>query len=221
MLIKMFLELRGGSEMEFKKFWPMMFVITIVSFAIGGLMVFGADSNDAAAYFPLKTGNMWIYKVSMTGVTNSFSQRIKVTDPENGNPKIIVYDPKDNPLAFISYLENDKGIFKVKQMSPAGVEEYKPLWQVLSSKMNVGATWGWESGDHKMKETSKVLAMEKITILAGTFETMLIQCEGVDNRGSAYVEKTWYAKGVGYVKDENTTEGKTYITELSEYQLAN
>jgi hypothetical protein len=208
--------------MKLKKFRPKMFVfvVMVVSLAIGGLMVFGADSNAAAAYFPLNTGNIWIYKVSMKGQTGSFLQKIKVTDPENGNLKIIVYDPKDNPLAFISYLENEKGIFKIKQMSPSGVEEYQPLWQVLSSKMNVGATWGWESKDHKMKETSNVLATEKITVAAGTFETILIQCEGVDNKGSAYFEKTWYAKGVGYVKDETTIDGKTSITELSEYQLA-
>ena len=72
----------------------------------------------------------------------------------------------------------------------------------------------------KMKETSKVLATEKVTVAAGTFETLLIQCQGIDDKGVAYDEKTWYAKGIGYVKDENLIEGKTYISELTEYNIA-
>ncbi|MGE5581031.1 MAG: hypothetical protein ACM3X9_00675 [Bacillota bacterium] len=206
--------------MNFKKFWPLFTVLVVSSLAIGALMVFGAGSGDAAAYFPLKPGSFWVYKVSMAGTKGSFSQKIKVSEPENGNPKVIAYGPDGNPAVFLNYVEDSQGLFKAKQMGPAGIFEYRPLWKVLSSKMNTGATWSWESDDHKMKETSKVLGNEKITVLAGPFETLVIECQGVNEEGKAYTEKTWYAKGVGYVKDEYTMDGKTLISELTEYTLA-
>ena len=190
--------------MRSKKLGLGIAILAVVTLMIGGVMVFGANSGDVAVYFPLNPGNSWTYKVRMAGGTNSIQQKVKVTEPDNGNPEIVVYDQKNNPLAFIYYIENGQGLFKTKQMGPSGVLEFHPTWLVLSSKMNVGATWSWESSDHKMKEASKVLDTEKVTVAAGTFETLLIQCEGIDEKGTAYVEKTWYAKGVGYVKDENT-----------------
>jgi hypothetical protein len=204
--------------MRSKKLGLGIAILAVITLLIGGIMVFGANFGDVAIYFPLNPGSTWTYKVSTVGGTDSALHKIKATESEN-NPQLIVYDSKNNPQVFIYYTENEQGLFKTKMMGPSGIIEYKPAWLVLSSKMNVGATWSWESSDHKMKETSKVLAGEKVTVAAGTFETILIVCDGVDEQGNAYTEKTWYAKGVGYVKDENTFAGKTNITELTEYNI--
>ena len=131
-----------------KKLGLGMAVLAAVTLMISGIMVFGANTNDDAVYFPLKSGNNWTYKISMVGGTNSVQQKVKVTEPENNNPRIIVYDSSNNPV-FIDYIENAQGLFKTKQMGPTGVLDFPPPWLVLSSKMNVDATWSWESSDHQ------------------------------------------------------------------------
>jgi hypothetical protein len=205
--------------MRIKKIGLTIVILAVFVLITSGIMIFGANSGDAAEYYPLHPGNTWIYKLSMLGNTQTVQEKIKVTDPEDGNPKIIIYDPKGNPRVFVYYEQNQQGLFKVKEMDPSGINQYHPLMPMLSAKMNVGTYWSWESDDHKMKETDKVTAVEKVTVPAGTFETILIECSGVGANNVAYLEKTWWAKGVGYVKDELTTDGNTFIRDLSEYQL--
>lgn len=203
--------------MKSRKFCSAIGIVVVISLIFGD-MIFGAKSNNAAEYFPLNPGNVWIYKRTAIGETNLF--KIKVTEPENGNPKIIVYYPNGNPRNFVYYSENLQGLFKTKEMGASGSFEYHPLWQVLSSTMKVGDTWSWESGNNKMKESAKVVAAEKVTVPAGTFNTLLVKCTGVYHNGVPYTVKTWYAKGIGYVKDEFIIAGQTILSELSEYQLA-
>jgi hypothetical protein len=205
--------------MPVKKISLIVIIMVGLAFGISGIMVFGAGSNDAQAYFPLKTGNTWIYQLTLSGSSKTIQQKIKVSDPEDGNPKLIVYDPNANPQIFVYYVENQQGLFKAKEMYTTGIFQYKPLWQVLGAKINIGASWSWESEDHKMRETAKVTAAEKVTVPAGTFETILIEYSGISQNGAAYTDKTWYAKGVGYVKDELNMDGKTLTSQLSEYQL--
>ena len=88
---------------------------------------------------------------------------------------------------------------------------------LLIPKMSVGASWKWESADKKRRESSKVVGTEKVTVPAGTFETLVVQYEGVSDSGKAYLDKTWYAKGIGYVKDVMTIDGKATTLEL--YQV--
>ncbi|HBE76299.1 MAG TPA: hypothetical protein DDW65_00725 [Firmicutes bacterium] len=206
--------------MRIKKISLVVAIMMVLAFIISSIMAFGADSNDAEAYFPLKPGNTWIYQLTLSGSSKTIQQKIKVSDPEDGNPKLIVYDPNANPQIFVYYVENQQGLFKTKEMGPSGILQYKPLWQVLGAKINIGASWSWESEDHKMKETAKVTAAEKVTVPAGAFETILIEYSGISQNNTAYTDKTWYAKGVGYVKDELTMDGKTLTSQLSEYQLA-
>jgi hypothetical protein len=202
-----------------RKFSLAIGIVVVMSLTFGS-MIFGAKSvksGVASEYYPLNPGNVWTYKRTTAGETNLF--KIKVTEPENENSKIIVYYPNGNPRSFVYYSENRQGIFKTKEMGEGGVFEYHPLWQVLSSSMKIGATWSWESGNNKMKETARVVAAEEVTVPAGTFNTLLVEYKGVYHNGVPYTDKTWYAKGVGYVKDEFTIAGQTILSELHDYQL--
>ncbi len=192
--------------------------LAIIVCVLGGI-VFGDDSGDAAAYFPMKPGNYWVYKLTMPGSSKVLSQKVKVDAPEKGKPKIIVYNPNGEPEVFVYYELNPQGLFKSSEMASWGLNEYRPLWPVLKNNMAVGTTWDWESDDHKMKETVKVLGMEKVTVPAGTFDALLVQCSGTGLNGTVYSDKTWYVKNVGYVKDELTISGKPLISELTQYEL--
>ncbi len=195
-------------------------VLTVTVFSVLGGIVFGNDSGDAGVYFPVKPGNYWIYKLSMPGSSRVIQQKVKVDEPENGKSKIIVYDPNGNPEVFVSYELNQQGLFKFSEMSAWGFNEYHPLWPVLKNNMVVGTNWNWESEDHKMKEEVKVVGIEKVTVPAGTYQALLVQYSGINLNGVAYVDKTWWVKNMGYVKDELTIDGKPLISELVEYQIA-
>ncbi len=201
-----------------KRTWLVIVTVLIALSAVGGLIVLAANAGDAAVYFPLKPGNTWNYKLTIGGEQNIFLQKVKVSNPENGNPKVIVYN-NDTPYYYVYYLENERGLYKTRAMSPAGIDEYKPNWLVLSYNMKVGSIWKWESEDHKMKESTKVIAIEKVTVSAGTFDTVLIQSEGVNGAGDSYSVKSWYAKNIGLVKDETTIKGTLQKSELVSYQV--
>jgi hypothetical protein len=196
-----------------------LFITLTIIFSVLGGTVFGEDFGDASAYFPMKPGNYWIYKLSMPGSSQVFQQRVKVDEPENGKPKIIVYDPNGNPEVFVSYELNPQGLFKVSEMASWGLNEYHPLWPVLKNNMVVGTNWDWESDDHKMKESVKVVGMEKVTVPAGTYNALVVQCSGTSMDGADYSDKTWYVKNLGYVKDELTIKGKLLTSELTEYSV--
>jgi hypothetical protein len=209
----------GDFHMKLKKLGLAMGILFAISMIFGDLVAFGAVSGDAAAYFPLNTGTNWLYKRTVKDNVAFF--KIKVTDPENGNPKIIVYDPNGTPRDYVYYIQNQQGLFKAKEIGSGGVFEYHPLWQVLNANMKVGTAWNWNSSTDKMKESAKVIGVDKVTVPAGTFDTIVVECTGNDQSGVAYTDKTWYTKGVGYVKDELIVADITVLSELCEYHIAN
>jgi hypothetical protein len=202
-----------------KKFWTRIAVIAIIVFlGVGLFIAFSAEPADDMAYFPLETGNHWAYR-SVFFDNTQYREDLIVNEPDKGTLRLIVFNNGD-PLAEIQFQRNKKGLFKAKEISGTGVSEYKPVQLSLASKLKVGASWKWKSANGKGQYTSKVQAGGKITVPAGTFDTILVHTNGVSESGEAYVDNTWYAKGVGYVKSIVTIRGKKKVDELAEYTLA-
>jgi hypothetical protein len=198
--------------------YPMVLIFVLAFSSFEAVIVCGAISKDAAVYYPLKTGNKWIYNVSLPD-GSSYKQTVTVLDPEKKKIRErITYE--DNLLAELHFTETNQGLYKMEEVSQSGVLSFDPYQMVLSSKLIVGSSWSWESKDGKMKETAKVIATEKVTVPAGEFTALVVQCEGIDETGISYVDKTWYVKKVGYVKHVYSADGKIANLELAEYTLA-
>jgi hypothetical protein len=194
-----------------------MAVVGIVLLLGAGLfMAFSAEPADDMAYFPLETGNQWAYQ-SIYFDDTKFREDLVVDKPDNGTLRLMVFN-NANPVAEIQFQRDKNGLFKTKEISGAGVAAYVPAQLSLASKLNVGASWKWQSADGKGKYTSKVRAGGKITVPAGTFDTIVVHTDGVSESGEAYIDETWYAKGIGYVKCITTIGDKKKVDELVEYK---
>lgn len=195
----------------------MTIIGVILLLGTGLFMAFSAEPADDMAYFPLETGNQWAYMSSYFDDTK-FREDLIVDKPANGTLRLMVFN-NANPVAEIQFKRDKEGLSKIKEISGAGVAEYKPAQLSLASKVKVGASWKWQSADGKGKYTSKVRDGGKVTVPAGTFDTIVVYTEGVSESGEAYVDETWYAKGIGYVKSIVTIEKKKKVDELVEYKV--
>lgn len=190
---------------------------TMLLLGAGLFMAFSAEPADDMAYFPLETGNQWAYQ-SIYFDDTKFREDLVVDKPDNGTLRLMVFN-NANPVAEIQFQRNKEGLLKIKEISGAGVAKYEPAQLSLASKLKAGASWKWQSADGKGKYTSKVKNGGKVTVPAGTFETLLIYTKGVSEAGEAYVDETWYAKGVGYVKCITTIGDKKKVDELVEFKV--
>lgn len=201
-----------------KKYMKSLIIILLL--AMGTQGAFAADNGgDAFEYFPLKTQNFWSYKVTLPN-DEVYSQVLFVNNQVGQDIKVVILI-NQMPWMEVGYLLNEQGLFRTKQISGEGVTTIEPKQLVLASKLDPGISWNWDAADQKGKETAKVVGYEKVTVTAGAFEALLVQYEGVYSDGTAYLEKTWFVKGIGYVKVVSTSAGMTTTKELLEYKIGN
>lgn len=189
----------------------------ILLLGAGLFMAFSAEPADDMAYFPLETGNQWAYQ-SIYFDDTRFREDIIVDKPDNGTLRLMIFN-NANPVAEIQFQRDKNGLYKTKEISGVGVITYKPAQLSLASKLKAGASWKWQSADKKGKYNSKVRNGGKITVPAGTFDTIVITTNGVSEFGEAYTDETWYVKGIGYVKSITTIGDKKKVDELVEYKV--
>lgn len=196
----------------------MIQLITIFLVIMGGWTVLAADvGGEAFEYFPLKSQNYWAYKVSLPD-NQAYSQVVLVNSNLGQDIKVMVII-NQIPRMEVAYLLNEQGLFRTKQISAEGVVTLKPMQLVLAAKLEPGMSWNWEAVEAAGKETARVIGFEKVSVPAGTFKALLVEYEGVYDDGTAYLERTWFVKGVGYVKVTSTMAGTTITKELLEYKI--
>ena len=204
--------------MKKRNLWMgLILIVILLSVGAGLFVVMGGTQRDDALYFPLKTDNHWVYKVTLPNNTE-IRQDLVVLAPDGNNLKLQVV-VNGSPYAEITYQVGDKGLLKLKQISSSGVNQYDPGQLGLSNKLSAGSTWEWKAKDGKMWLKARVVKAEKVTVLAGTFDTILVRTEGLGEDGKIYTDDTWYAKGVGCVKSVRTYEGQTQTEEMTVYKL--
>ena len=173
--------------------------------------------GEALEYFPLKARNYWAYKVSLPD-NKAYSQIVLVNSNSGQDIRTVVFI-NQMPQMEVVYKSDGQGLFRTKQISAEGVNTLSPMQTVLPSEVSLGSVWSWEATEGPGKEIAKVVSFEKVTVPVGTFEALLVQYEGVFNDGVAYSEKTWFVKGVGYVKAVTTVGGTTITKELLDYEV--
>ena len=188
------------------KLWMIVAACLMFLVVMGCFVAFTAESADDLLYFPLKVGSEWVYKVTAPDKT-SYQQNL-IVFPDTTTPKIGVL-VNGNPVVEIHFNRNEQGLYKTKEISSEGVKVLDPQLLLLSSKLTVGSGWKWQSANTKAKMDVKIMNGGKITVTAGTFDTILVHTEGIDEEGTAYIDESWYAKGIGYVKSVITTKGLT------------
>lgn len=181
--------------------------------------------------FPLKKGSVLEYVAKdANGIITGYSRLTVKEITKTGNNQIFTMEaqsfdakkiPEANVVAFKVKLMKDKIVFDPKAMLPkdlgmnmeiTGTGYTIPLRMAVGQKWsNAEATLTMDMGFTKMEASltlteRKVLAKEKITVSAGTFECYKAQQLALVTIpiGSPLKQKhiMWYAEGVGLVKTE-------------------
>ena len=154
-----------------------------------------ADDASISHYFPLSTGNRWVYEVQdRTDGAPPAEEHWEVISEEQG-AFVLRIRHSDLPTGGFeeSFIPTNEGIKRVAAETKD--KEHPPF--VLKGPVQVGTTWEDDDG------TYEITALDKtITVPAGTF----YQCLEVTNRrrGGKATVLTLYAPGVGVVQREET-----------------
>jgi hypothetical protein len=195
------------------------------------LGILGAAWADSSVGIPdVHVGDIWKYR-SLDGYTNEtkveYSHRIvKLTDQE-----ITIQIKNKN-------VKGEKLQFLTREWNPLDTDgtKFEPFYPEYKFPMSVGASWTQEYKTFNISGSTgfvraKIVALEKVTVPAGTFDAYRIErdIEVQSTTADANTTKgriiTWYAPSVKkYVRREamtfsNGRERSKEVNELLEYSL--
>lgn len=189
-------------------------------------------------YYPVKDGATWEYELNGSkGMTRSLSN---VTEKGFSSKEAmksgtnlfsdLTCEQGTHTLAAMGFSLDDDPIIQFTTKSSKG--------SGLPGDLKVGSTWaeefvyeGESDGTHRsytMKNTCSAKDEASVTVPAGTFDTLHVECtltisvlkDGVDTPTVTEVKSQfWYAAGVGMVKRNNLVEGYESEYLLTSYNI--
>ena len=174
---------------------------------------FNSDKTYGKEYFPTEIKKTLIYDSSFGDL------ELKVTKDKNTH--LFSYDSEKFKYRQKLFVD-DKGLFvnetyqKIKLLlflTKEGNYVYdKPLLRI-PFPVKVGQEWTWDGKEYVNDEThtvnikAKASKFEKITLPAGSFETLKVETTLETSNGTKNVLTEWYAKDLGMVKMLVSIEG--------------
>src|SRR5215813_2216498 len=172
-----------------------MIVIVIAVFLFTTSQLTSADDSALTPYFPLSTGNRWIYEMQdRTDGTLPTEEYWEVTREEQGAYVLRIRSSDLTTGGFEeSFIPTDEGIKRFAHETHD--KEHSPFF--LKAPARVRTTWEDDDGEYAITASDRT-----VTVPAGTFS----HCLEVTNRrkGSKATVITLYAPGVGVVRREET-----------------
>lgn len=172
-----------------------MIVIVTVVLLFTTSQLTHADDSALTQYFPLLTGNHWVYEAQdHTDGAPPAEEYWEVTREEQG-AYVLRIRPSDLTAGGFeeSFIPTDEGIKRFARET----KDKEHLSFFLKGPLRVGTTWEDEDGEYEITALNKT-----VTVPAGAFS----HCLEVTNRrkGDKTTVVTLYAPGVGVVQREET-----------------
>ena len=180
---------------------------------LAGAPILAADDKPVeSAYYPLKVGTKWTYKVGDKEIVQSVSKHEKVGEVVCANVETEVAGAKAS-VEQIGVTE--KGIGRYS-FGTAKLESPVVLLKLPPAK---GDTWKVDSkiGTEVLKGTFTNSGEEDITVPAGKYKAFKISGE-FDVAGQNMTFVYYFAKDVGVVKQVITGAGLDLTSELQKYE---
>jgi hypothetical protein len=167
--------------------------------------------KDVTAYYPLKVGNAWTYKVGENKVVMSvvrIDDGVAHIESSSAGGKITLTETLQTKA---------DGIFRQEANGKKVVPDLKFL--ALPSKN--GETWEINSkiGDETMKGKFKVEEIAELTVGGKKYEKVIVVTgDDLDANGTKLNLVTHYARGVGMIKQSIKAGDQTILLELEEFK---
>lgn len=189
----------------------LLMILVVGSMMVLGFSMAASAISDADTYYPMKDGNMWEYQLLENG--EPFAVQTMGVISVKGN-KVIIGAQQNREVVSQLYFEvAEDGIYRCGQDTIVGSSQTLPKQLVVKHKLKAGDKWTWKSADKKNMRTAVVGPTEKVTVPGGTFDAITVTYF-VQGEDFEYEEKTWYVKGLGYVKSVQKAGPLVLTTEL-------
>ena len=184
----------------------------------------GTGLGGSRDYFPLRTGNSWMYQsTTADGKHSEFTIKVLNEATENGDTQYLVetvstfqpiHDWYSKPSGWVL-------LHKEEYVKSGTKGEFQPTRQLLKNPLADGDSWTWKGKGMMgldIEESNRVSGPETVSVPAGKFSAMKVTTQVVQG-GSPVTKTYWYAPGVGLVKSITDTGSVKSNTELVEYSV--
>ena len=203
---------------------PMALALVVIG-VLAGSAAAAAEKKPLPDYFPLRVKDWWQYRSTQAaGTTSEF--RLTVVSEEkqpNGTLRSCIELTNPSPLIRDWYTKTPAEVVlnEEEYLGGGGKVALDPPRPMLRYPLAAGASWGWSGtarSNTQVEEKSRVAGAEKVEVPAGRFDAMKIVTE--IQQGGAWATKTsWFAPGVGLVRQATESNGVSSVTELLDYSF--
>jgi hypothetical protein len=190
-----------------------------------GVAMAQAETRTAADYFPLRLHDSWRYRSSQAAGSESEFTLTVVSEKKQPDGSVLHCVELTNPKPLIQdwYAKTPKAVLLKEEeyLGGGGKVANDPPRPLLQLPLRPGATWSWSgtarAGVH-VEESNEVVKKERIETPAGRFNAVKLVTK--IEQGGVHVTKTsWFAAGVGLVRQATDSSGVTSTTDLIDYSF--
>lgn len=166
--------------------------------------------------FPLAKGMKWEYEISVAGKTKDIEQEVtKVTAGKNGERAIATLTTKIEAQTITEDMSTDEKAIYRHAFNGMALET--PL-AIVKYPFKAGSEWKEAIKINKEEAEAKFTTFksEEVKVAAGKYTAYPVLME-MDTMGQKVSSKSWYADGVGMVKQEVDFGGRKIIMELKKF----
>lgn len=177
------------------------FLLAVAAGATGPAGAVAAPS-DAAAYFPLVPGTVWIYR---SAASEEVVRRVDGTQVVAGAECRLV----ETVIAGVAtegecYRVEADGVYTVMRAHAGGRVVLDPPQRLLASPVAVGKVWRWSGRVEQRPILFEYTWARRETVrtAVGTFDAMQLYFSGAPGPQVRIRSWRWFVRGVGMVKED-------------------
>ncbi|MHC9537960.1 MAG: hypothetical protein AB9903_00420 [Vulcanimicrobiota bacterium] len=187
-----------------------LFILHILTCVIV-LTLCGCAKKVESDYFPLETGNSWVYDTRVDGVEKPFKWEVKINrvdrtgDHEAFVLETFVDDSKES-LIKEYYGRTKEGYVVYKRVYPREEVVNDPPVLMVKTPLQPGLQWSWKGRilDAPAESAFKTEKKETIRAMNRDFDCIKVEITSTLPTGEKLHSVRWFADHVGLVKEDST-----------------
>lgn len=175
-----------------------------------------ADDPKKPDYYPGTKGNKWVYRVEANGMKIDVTTEVTKSELNDGKRSFTVETKIGDESTSEELHSDDKGLYRasfngIATDKPVTIMQYPPKPGKWTQKVKILGQ------DLTATTTAKDVAEVKVP--AGTFKAIPVEVVA-EIAGQKITGTTWYANGVGIVKQDMNIAGTPVLMELLKFTPA-
>jgi len=184
-----------------------------------------AKAKAPPDYFPLRLHDWWKYRSTQAnGSTSEFTLSVVSEEKQpDGTVRRCVELTNPNPLIRDWYTKAPAAVLlhDEEYLGGGGKAAFEPPRLLLQLPLHPGSTWRWSGSGRasvQIEESSEVFPSERIETPAGRFDAVKVVTR-IEQGGARATKTSWYAPGIGLVRQATDSSGVASTTDLIDYSF--